>query len=77
MRRLPAAAAVVAAEAAEMEAAAVVMGTYAVAEVAASPALAVETVGSSGLPATHFDDDHEEATEALSALAAEVLSIIQ
>ena len=55
------------------------MGTYAVAKVAASPALAVETVGSSCLPinpATHFDGNHKEAAEALLALAAEVLSII-
>jgi hypothetical protein len=27
-------------------------------------------------PATHFDGDHEEAAEALSALAAEVLLIL-
>jgi hypothetical protein len=28
-------------------------------------------------PATHFDGNHEEAAEALLALAEEVLSIIQ
>ena len=70
-----AAAAAVAEAAAEME---VAGSTPLTSSAVASVGAVAATTGASLPinPATNFDGDHKEAAEALSALAAEVLSII-